>query len=112
VVITTNGTRLLAETSFTVTDIPSGGGTEQDQFDLLFGPYKFVFAIGIIIMFVIMPMVVASRLGMELPMMVNLASGALGMSFVVLAGLIPQWVVFFTVVAMVSGGIIYVFMRG
>lgn len=111
-VVTTNGTRLLAQTSFTVTDIPSGGGTEQDQFDLLFGPYKFVFAIGIIIMFVIMPMTVASRLGIELPMMVNLASGALGMSFVVLAGLIPQWVVFFTVVAMVSGGIIYVFMRG
>jgi hypothetical protein len=111
-VVTTNGTRLLAQTSFTVTTIPSGGGTEQDQFDLLFGPYKFVFAIGIIIMFVIMPMVVASRLGMELPLMVNLASGALGMSFVVLAGLIPQWVVFFTVVAMVSGGIIYIFMRG
>ena len=113
-IYTVNGSIILANETLRVSYNEGEGTTppSSDPFDVLFGEYKYVFAIGIIVMFVLMPMVIAARLGIELPLMVNLGSGAIGMSFVVLSGILPLWVIFFTAVVMVAGGIIYVFMRG
>ena len=113
-IYTVNGSIIIANETLRVSYNEGEGTTppSSDPFDVLFGEYKYVFAIGIIVMFVLMPMVIAARLGIELPLMVNLGSGAIGMSFVVLSGILPLWVIFFTAVVMVAGGIIYVFMRG
>jgi hypothetical protein len=108
---TVNGTIELASTTFSVSGINSPGAGAVNPWDALLGPYKYFFGIGIIVMFLFLPMTVASRLGMELPMIANLGSAALGMSFCVLSGLLPLYVIFFTVVAMVAGALIIMFMR-
>jgi hypothetical protein len=109
-VLTVNGTFTLDNVSFGITGTPPT--TPEDDNGIwygLFGDYGFVFAFGIMIIFMIMPMAIASKLGIELPMLVNAGSGALGLSFCAMTGLIPLWVIFLVCIVLVVVGILILF---
>jgi hypothetical protein len=107
---TMNGTIELKSSIFSIT--PYDGIIEtQSYWDALFCDYKYVFAFGIVIMFLFLPMTIASRLGMELPMIVNLGTGALALAFCISVGLLEMWVAFLVTVTMVVGALIVIFTR-
>jgi hypothetical protein len=109
---TVNGTIELANKTFTVIITPTGeGGEPSDPWTGILGDYKYVFAVGIVVMFLILPMTIASKLGVELPMIANLGSAGLGLAFCTLSGLLPLYVIFITVVAMVVGAVVIIFTR-
>ena len=110
VLVTSNGTiHLGANVTFSIS--PPTSQQSTDIWSGVFGSYKYVFAFGIIIMFLFMPMTIASRLGMELPMIVNLGTASMGLAFCIASGLVDLWVAFFVSVAMVAGALIIMFGR-
>jgi hypothetical protein len=108
---TSNGTVVLDYFNFIITGPTPGGEQQGDDPWAILGVYKYVFAIGIIVMFLLLPMTVASRLGIDLPMLLNIGSAALGLSFCILSGLLPIWVAFLTAVAMIVAAVFVMFGR-
>jgi hypothetical protein len=108
---TSNGTVVLDYFNFIITGPTPGGEQQGDDPWAILGVYKHVFAIGIIVMFLLLPMTVASRLGIDLPMLLNIGSAALGLSFCILSGLLPIWVAFLTAVAMIVAAVFVMFGR-
>jgi hypothetical protein len=108
--LVSNGTDvLLKEISFSVSFVGTPPSPPTQSFRDLLGGFAWVFGFGLIFMFMLLPMTIASKLGIELPMMANIGSAALGLSFTVYAGLLDQWVIFITVIAMVVGAIVVMF---
>jgi hypothetical protein len=112
ILVSYNGTTKITTTINNVSYTVSGGGSapseSKDPIELL-GDFRYVFGFGIIIMFLLIPMAITSKLGIELPMIANIGSAAIGLSFSVYAGFLDQWVIFIVAIAMVVSAIVVVF---
>jgi hypothetical protein len=108
---TANGSKIITSVNFFVSSVSSGATPPSNTPTALFGDYTYVFGIGIIVMFLLLPMTVSSRLGVELPMIINIGSGALGLSFCVLSGFLPLWTAFLTIIAVFVAGVFVMFGR-
>jgi len=102
---TTNGSKVLDYVQFQVVPFQAGISPGGDSWSFL-GGYKYVFAVGVLLIFVLIPMFLASRLAIDIPVLAYIASGSIGVVFCVTAGLLAVYWVFFIVVVLVAVAVI------